>query len=462
MFSCLPAASAESALNGEERVIGSNEIEYASHTDVGVRRSHNQDAHAVMPAADDEHWRSVGHVFLVADGMGAHAVGELASKMAVDNIPHVFSKHAAEGVIAALRGAFVEANTTIHTRGKQNREFEGMGTTGTALILRPEGAWVGHVGDSRAYRVRGGVIEQLTFDHSLLWELARRQRKNPDELTGIPSNVIVRSLGPEAAVQVDVEGPHPLERGDVFLLCSDGLSGQVHDRVIGSVIAALPPAEAVRFLVHMANLQGGPDNTTVIVVRVGGEPRLAGVDSSADVVFPTGDGRPFVPRFALAVYYLGKISWHYVMMGVGIVLACIAVALKVFDLGNELMAFVFAGFSILLGVVLMMVQYFRDTRKVAPAPEIRPLQVYRQTPCPLDAAIFEKLVQSAKTLEDSIKEKNWEYDARGYQEHVKLAAAHFKQNRLRDAFREQCRAMLVLMDDVHRYRGKNEDFKPMW
>ena len=90
------------------------------------------------------------------------------------------------------------------------------------------------------------------------------------------------------------------------------------------------------------------------------------------------------------------------------------------------------------------------------------MQVYRQTPCPLDASIYEKLVQSAKTLEDSIKEKNWEYDARGYQEHVRLAAAHFKQQRFREAFREQCRAMLILMDDVHRYRGKNEDFKPVW
>ncbi len=447
----------------EERVIGFNEIEYASHTDVGVRRSHNQDAHASMPAKDDEHWRQIGHVFLVADGMGAHAVGELASKMAVDNIPHVFSKHAADGLIAALRGAFVEANTTIHTRGKQNREFEGMGTTGTALVLRPEGAWVGHVGDSRAYRVRGGVIEQLTFDHSLLWELARRQRKNPDELTGIPSNVIVRSLGPEAAVQVDVEGPHPIERGDVFLLCSDGLSGQVNDRVIGSVLTALPPEEAVRFLVHMANLQGGPDNTTVIVVRVGGEPSLAGIDSSADVVFPPSeDTAPTVPRFALAMYYLGKVPWHYVLMGLAIPLAVFAIVLSVLQLGNDVLAFMIAGFMLLMGIVLMMVQNFRETRKVALAPEERPLQVYRQTPCPLDASIYEKLVQSAKTLEDSIKEKNWEYDARGYHEQLKLAAAHFKQQRFREAFREQCRAMLILMEDVHRYRGKNEDFKPVW
>src|ERR1041385_8124152 len=167
-----------------------------------------------------------------------------------------------------------------------------MGTTGTALVIRPEGAWVGHVGDSRAYRIRGGLIEQLSFDHSLLWELARRQRKSPEELTGIPANVIVRSLGPEATVQVDVEGPHPLEQGDVFLLCSDGLSGQVNDRVIGAVVTALPPEEAVRFLVHMANLQGGPDNTTVIVVRVGTAANESDSDfqaSKTDVVFPANE-----------------------------------------------------------------------------------------------------------------------------------------------------------------------------
>ncbi|HZZ82546.1 MAG TPA: protein phosphatase 2C domain-containing protein [Gemmataceae bacterium] len=444
-------------------MIGYNEIEYASHTDVGVRRSHNQDSHVVMPAADEEHWRETGHVFLVADGMGAHAVGELASKMAVDNIPHIFSKHAAGGLIPALRRAFVEANTIIHTRGKQNREFEGMGTTGTALVLRPEGAWVGHVGDSRAYRIRAGVIEQLSFDHSLLWELARRQRKDPDELTGIPSNVIVRSLGPESAVQVDVEGPHPLERGDIFLLCSDGLSGQVNDRVIGAVATALPVNEAVRFLVHMANLQGGPDNTTVIIVRVGGEPRVGGVDSSAEVVFRADkDSKPVVPRFALAMYYLSKIPWHFVMFALGIALAVFAIILSMLGGESALLALMFGGFAILTGIVIMMAQNIRESRRSGNAPEQRIIQVYRQTPCPLDAAIYERLVQSAKTLEDSIKEKNWEYDARSYQAHLKLAAAHFKQNRLRDAFREQCRAMLVLMDDVHRYRGKNEDFKPLW
>src|SRR5262249_45104221 len=153
-------------------------------------------------------------------------------------------------------------------RGQQNKEFEGMGTTATALLLRPEGAWIAHVGDSRAYRVRGGMIEQLSFDHSLVWELARRQNISPDALQGIPSNVIVRSLGPEPLVQVDLEGPHPVQAGDLFLLCSDGLSGPVSDREIGAVARALPPHEACRCLVDLANLNGGPDNITAVVVRV--------------------------------------------------------------------------------------------------------------------------------------------------------------------------------------------------
>ncbi|HEX3313989.1 MAG TPA: protein phosphatase 2C domain-containing protein, partial [Gemmataceae bacterium] len=262
-------------------MIDHDDIENASETDVGVKRSHNQDAFAVLRAGDAEQFRDRGHVFVVADGMGAHAVGELASKMAADAIPHVYSKHLKEGPVSALRRAFTEANQTIHSRGQQNKEFHGMGTTGTALVLRPEGAWVGHVGDSRAYRVRAGIVEQLSFDHSLLWELARRQRRSPDELTGVPSNVIIRSLGPEPSVNVDVEGPHPLQAGDIFVLCSDGLSGPVHDREIGAVASALPPDEAARFLIHLANLQGGPDNITALVVRIKGESH-----SSVDGVAP--------------------------------------------------------------------------------------------------------------------------------------------------------------------------------
>jgi len=136
-----------------------DQIEHAALTDVGVRRSHNQDSYTVLLASNQERWREQGHVFHVADGMGAHAVGELASEIATRIIAHTYHKYAAEGVVAALRKAFNEANTTIFERGTKNPEFAGMGTTSTALILRRDGAWIGHIGDSRAYRIRNGNLQ---------------------------------------------------------------------------------------------------------------------------------------------------------------------------------------------------------------------------------------------------------------------------------------------------------------
>src|SRR5262245_38091291 len=125
-------------------------IRFATLTDVGVKRSHNQDACAAQPAADDARFEKIGHIFIVADGMGGHAVGEKASAMAVRGIPLTYQKYVSqEGVIPALKRAFTETNSEIFDIGKNNPEFAGLGTTGTSLILRPEGAWIGHVGDSR-------------------------------------------------------------------------------------------------------------------------------------------------------------------------------------------------------------------------------------------------------------------------------------------------------------------------
>src|SRR5262245_57086848 len=236
--------------------------------------------------------------------MGAHAVGEKASEQAAHVIPHIYQKQAHQGPATALRRSFVEANATIHACGQQNREFEGMGTTSTALLLRPDGAWVGHVGDSRCYRIRDNQIEQLSYDHSLLWEYARLQHLDPDEVEDIPTNVIHRCLGPEPLVQVDIEGPHPVLPGDVYLLCSDGLSGQVNDPEIGAVASVLPPAEACRFLVDLSNLRGGPDNITVVIVRVGSG----------------GGGTPSVRR-APGRPLWSRIPWWSLSLATGILLA---------------------------------------------------------------------------------------------------------------------------------------------
>ncbi len=254
-----------------------NSIAHAELTDVGLRRGSNQDSFAVALAADGADWRRRGHLFMVADGMGAHAAGELASKIACESVPHTYRKATDRSPAEALRNAVSTANAGIHTRGQANAEFQGMGTTCCALVLLPWQALVAHVGDSRIYRLRGGKLEQLTFDHSLVWEMmAAGQMPRGDVANFIPKNIITRSLGPHPDVSIDLEGPFALEPGDVFLLCSDGLSGQVKDDELGVLLGVLSPSEAVRALVDVANLRGGPDNITAIVVRVESVPVAEG------------------------------------------------------------------------------------------------------------------------------------------------------------------------------------------
>jgi protein phosphatase len=247
-------------------------LKHASVSDMGMRRTNNQDAIGVMVTRDAATWAARGHLLMVADGMGAHAAGELASKIAVDNIPHTYFKLRDLYPPAALRQAIRDANTAIHIKGQSSIGFQGMGTTCSCLVLLPQGALVAHVGDSRVYRLRGEVLEQLTFDHSLVWEMAAAGKMNEQEVPAyIPKNVITRSLGPHPTVHIDLEGPYSAQAGDVFLLCSDGLSGQVSDEELGSILHCLPPEEAAETLVDLANFRGGPDNISVIIANVDGE-----------------------------------------------------------------------------------------------------------------------------------------------------------------------------------------------
>ncbi len=233
---------------------------------MGLRRANNQDAFSVFPASDEQVWNQRGNLVLVADGMGAHAAGELASKLAVDTIPLTFHKLKNEPIPSALRSAINDANRIIHDRGKANPEFEGMGTTVAGISISPRGAYIANVGDSRVYRLRGNRLQQLSFDHSLAWEI--RAAGQSAAASSIPTNIITRSLGPAASVEVDIEGPFPVEAGDLFLACTDGLSGQVADEEMGAVLSTLPLGEAMDLLVNIANIRGGPDNITAVACRV--------------------------------------------------------------------------------------------------------------------------------------------------------------------------------------------------
>ncbi len=245
-------------------------LQHATLSDVGLRRQNNEDSAAAHLCASEDEFERRGHLFLVADGMGGHAVGELASQLAAETIPHAWTKLPGESTAQVLRQAVVSANKLINERGSQNRDFLRMGTTCTVLAVTPGGAYVAHVGDSRCYRIRRDRIDQLTFDHSLHWEMQRQARE-----TGVPlelpehRNIITRSLGPEPEVQVDIEGPFLVLPGDTYVLCSDGLSGEVRDEEIGALAAELSPVQGCRALVHLANMRGGSDNCTVSIIRIG-------------------------------------------------------------------------------------------------------------------------------------------------------------------------------------------------
>ena len=249
-----------------------------------MRRSNNQDSQAVWLASNEQQLADRGHLFVVADGMGAHAAGELASQIATEQIVKEHTTGYSGGATqhdvgrsgARLRGAVEAANGAIHRRGQSNAEFHNMGTTASALVIHGGNAYIAHVGDSRIYRIRGGACEQLTFDHSLVWEMQASGQVHADSPLGksIPKNVITRSLGPGPVVEVDSEGPLPIRIGDRFVLCSDGLTGPVSDEEIGALVAALPVDQSAEVLVDLANLRGGADNITVIVVQISDGPAL--------------------------------------------------------------------------------------------------------------------------------------------------------------------------------------------
>jgi len=245
---------------------------YSDRSDVGRRRANNQDSRSVLPPSSPQQYRTRGWLFLVADGMGAHAAGEMASGIAAERVPLVYEKSAQHSPAFGLRRSIEQTNAEINAKGESAEEFRGMGTTCTTLVIVPRGALVGHIGDSRVYRVRDRTVEQLSRDHSLVWELELAGGMSREQAAGAaPKNIITRSMGPHPEVDVDLEGPFPVEEGDTFVLCSDGLSGQLEDAEIGLLASELEPREATAALLGLALVRGAPDNVTVIAVRAGPE-----------------------------------------------------------------------------------------------------------------------------------------------------------------------------------------------
>lgn len=245
-------------------------IEYATLSDTGRVRERNEDACGGFVPGEQATLRERGALFVVADGMGGHRGGEVASRLAVGTIQA--SYFGAQGVEPkeALVRAFEEANTSILNQATADATLFGMGTTCTAMVINAAAAHFAHVGDSRAYTFRGGLLRQITQDHSLVGEMVRSGIISDEDARIHPKrNVITRSLGVQENVETDTpETPMPIELGDTFVLCSDGLTAYASNEDISRVLRSSPPEDACRQLVDMANQRGGRDNITVIVATV--------------------------------------------------------------------------------------------------------------------------------------------------------------------------------------------------
>jgi protein phosphatase len=417
-------------------------VEYAAFSDVGFRRHNNQDSYAVHMARERSEWIRRGHLFLVADGMGGHAVGELASKIAADTIPHTYLKIQEGAPAEALEAAVTAGNAAINARGELNRDFTRMGTTCTTLVLYPQGVVIGHVGDSRAYRIRTDRIEQLTFDHSLQWELLRQGKMSPEEIfRKEPRNVITRSLGPNAKVAVDIEGPYPVRPGDIYVLCSDGLTGLVRDEEIGMVCRELPPADACRFLVDLANLRGGPDNITLIVVRVGSIPE--GVDSSHEIpIEPAAESRVgwwwLLGAFAAGLMFIvGNVMPYFERLVEGAIVECLGILM--------------AG-----GLFLMWLRARRRAWDRANLPELTPGTPYRVASTRIVPGFVTELANVEHNLQRTAVEESWSIDWHDHSSVYQSAKTALAEGRYAEALHDFALAIHALMGGLMIMRKQRE------
>ena len=410
----------------------SNCLQVASITDVGMRRTTNQDSLALVVADSSELWHSRGSFFLVADGMGAHAAGELASKLAADGILHLYLKYRDESAPDALARAIRETNAEINRRGTASPDFHNMGTTCSTLLLLPQGAIAAHIGDSRIYRLRGPKLEQLTFDHSLQWELQASGQLAPgsDLAAHVPKNVITRSLGPNPTVPLDLEGPHPIEVGDIYLLCSDGLTARVEDSELGPIMAALHPEEAARALVDLANLRGGPDNVTIIIVKVVG-PEVATARGSAPLTIG-GDG----PRPAVHPSL-------WIIAGVGALAAIFLVALKLY-----VAAIAAAALAAAAGIFGLARRYAAAGGTSLSGGRMLGRGPYAEAVSRPDHELLTKLAQTVEELREVAREGEWVIDWHSFDDFVAKAAAADKARQYVEGVRYFCQAISFMMNEL--------------
>lgn len=303
------------------------QISVKEGTDVGKVRDHNEDFVLIPVPGEAEH-KAKGQLFIVADGMGGYQAGEVASEMAARTVAQQYYADPSEDPSTRLRNAVQAANAEVHRQAQGNTAHIGMGTTIVATALVGRKAYIASVGDSRAYVIHNGKLDQITQDHSFVGEQVRAGILTKEQARSHPQrNVITRALGSQPTVTVDTFSGE-LTEGDSLVLCTDGLSGHVPDDAIRETVLQHPPDRAVQKLIQMAKDDGGTDNITVIVLHV--EPpatvkmkAVPAVDSTA-LKPPAPSGKPAATKPSIPTAKR-SFSLIWVIGGVALVLGALVI-----------------------------------------------------------------------------------------------------------------------------------------
>jgi PPM family protein phosphatase len=244
-------------------------LELANLTDIGCHREENEDYYCYFEPDDDLVFERKGRLAVVADGMGGHQGGKVASTIAVEAVRDWYFNHPDLDPHDALRSAFQDAHAAIQEYSRQHPGLAGMGTTCTAVAILDNQLHYGHVGDSRLYLIRGGNISQITQDHSQVARLVQDGLITPEEAAVHPQrNVLTAAMGIDPAAADFSESPLLLHSDDILLICSDGLHGLVSDQEMLTNATSLDPVEACKELVRLAKERGGFDNITLQILRI--------------------------------------------------------------------------------------------------------------------------------------------------------------------------------------------------
>ncbi|MCH8034908.1 MAG: Stp1/IreP family PP2C-type Ser/Thr phosphatase [Bacteroidetes bacterium] len=243
-------------------------VSYHGTSDIGLERTENQDSFGKFPLDSEDPYQPKGLLYIIADGMGGHAGGKKASRLALNVVSQVYFSLSSNNISDCLQGAFNSANSKIYQTSEEELQFKGMGTTCTALVLEKDFAYIAHVGDSRVYRITHEKIVQLTQDHTQVAEMYRQGILSKKEAKHHPSkSVLIRALGTEPKVEIDIKEKIQVKPEDYYVLCSDGLAN-VKKEEIREIVLANSPEDAGEELISLANQRGGHDNVTVLIIKI--------------------------------------------------------------------------------------------------------------------------------------------------------------------------------------------------